>query len=268
MRVLLLAAAIGTTSLAKADIVEYLVNITVYNRTGQTANDLEWYLGGINPNSIIFAPHRPNPTSLAFGQSIVDNFNFGSRITYSQGSVPDGGYDHVGVYWLAPPDNPTSMSLNWTGDPNHANIGDCTPTGGHWETYDLNSPGFVIGPIVNPTNCVWLHIGTLGTAGPSPELGDLMVGGPQWNAATWSSPFEFCAGDTFTFNYLTAYPELAGQQAGYTMIIEQYADLGGTMGLLDAISFYEVDIPEPGSMALVGVGLATLALRFCRRRSR
>lgn len=249
MTLVFTSAAMG---LATADIYERLWNFDVKNTTGVTANDFHLFVGGISPHRVV------NNVFLTYDVQVG---NGGTSIDWHNGSVPNDGWMHAGIAWFTPPfpENPTAIDMYWTVD--GTNVGAPMVRGGHWETTDYNMPIIIFPDAIIPPNRppFFMQFGFLGLPGPSPPLEDLVVGGPLWNNATWLDPVRIGPTDTFSFNYLTAYPQLAGQQASYTAIVKMFTDEGGLMGPLVSVSFEEVDIlPEPSAVGFLGTGVLTL----------
>ena len=261
---LVFAATVMTpVSSAKADIYETLWNFDVRNNTGQTANDFELTFG-VNPGQISGIYTQPPGLVQGYPNANVQGIAGGSLITWTGSTTAPGDWAHFGVAWAPPPFNPDNPTFTWTSDGEP--IGAATMIFGHWTTVDYNMPVFHLdNPWVDPE---WVVIGIYAALGPSPELDDLVVGGQEWTDATWLEPMRLDVGDVWNFNFLDDFPELAGQEASYSVIVQKFGDNGGVIGDEEAISFMEVDVPEPSAMALTGVGLAGLALSVYRRRSK
>jgi len=268
---LLAAAATMTVSSAKADIYESLWNFEVLNRTGQTANDFELTLA-VNPSQITFLYTQPPGYKHGYPNVNVQPNAGGSLITWTGSTTPSiiptngpaslGDWTHFGVGWTPPPYNAVDPTFTWTADGNP--IGSATMILATWHTVEHNMPVFTIKPFPDPE---WVIIGIYAVLGPSPKLDDLVVGDPQWNGATWSAAFRLDTGVGWSYNFNDAFPELAGLQASYTVIVRKFGDDGGVIGFEEARSFWDVDVvPEPSAMTLAGAGLAMLALKVFRRQ--
>jgi hypothetical protein len=125
--------------------------------------------------------------------------------------------------------------------------------------YSIDSLHFDFGVRTNGPNSFTANY-TSGGLGPAPALIDTQTGLAQQNSTN---------GNLFQFDYtlsssLTDTTLAAGESAVFTINFSDTTGSGSSLSLIDNVAFQGTVVPEPSSIALIGLG--GLALFFRRRR--
>jgi hypothetical protein len=256
-----LALLVGLVAVPAQAYWTTVSNFDVYNYTGQTVNDFHLKLTNVPLAGLGALWTGSYPTVSTVGDW------YWAEATWTGASTPNGGHAHFGanILYTGGSSNYFSSEYWWTKDGVRlTNNLPPPPNGGVW-WHGIYLTAALLNPNSIGTSSMWVERRTNVVDGPV-LLDDLMVDSPIWNSATIvdQQPVEILPGQALSYDFVAGTAPL--DSTNYVMMYNVYEDNNGAPGPLVATFLNAISVPEPSTLALLGIGAVNLLAYALRRR--